>query len=180
METQLLSENKSLNSILTLLAAVDDGMIELSQSDMAETLGSLKDKVDGIYEVISRMKSEQDRLKSEIDNFTAKKKALENAEQRLKDYVVFAMDQDGNVKLQGNRYTLQMQSRELIKVKPFTSLSTTQYVELNTLSPGVVKREYKFDTTLFKKLAAERKEVLDSYGEVSKTTFPVFRVRKEI
>jgi hypothetical protein len=178
METQLINENRSLNGLLTVISLVDEGMIELPQSILVETIGSIKDKVDGIQEILSRMKSEQERLKIEAEHFTQRRRELENAEKRLKDYVVFCLENGGSEKLQGNRYTLTLQKRETLKARPNIELGSDLYMELNMLRPGTVKREYSFDAHQLKALALENDMVKDKFCEISKTTFPTFRVKK--
>jgi len=177
METQLLNQNRSLNGLLTVINLVDEGMIELPQSILTETIGCIKDKVDSIQEVLSRMKSEQERLKAEAEYFTQRRKELENAEKRLKEYIVYCLEKGGSEKLQGNRYTLTLQNRETIKAKD-TEIGSDAYIELNSLKPGVVKRQYSFDSHQLKALAIENSSVKSKYCEVSKTKFPMFRVRK--
>lgn len=179
METQTNNESRSLNGLLTCLALVDEGMIELPQSVLAETIGEIRDKVDNLQEVLSRMKSEQERLKLEAEAFTQKRRELEHAEKRLKEYITFCLENGGSEKLVGNKYTLSLQSREFIKAKPI-ELTSSVYIELNCLKPGVVKREYTFDAGQLKSLAMEDEAIKNKYCDVTKTTYPMFRVKKGV
>jgi chromosome segregation ATPase len=178
METQM-NKTRTLNALLQDLTSVDEGMLDMSRSALAETVGEIKDKVDALQEVLSRMKSEQDRLKLEADLFTQKRRELENAEKRLKEYITFCLENGGSEKLVGNRYTLSLQSREFIKAKAI-ELTSAMYIEINSLRPGTVKREYSFDASQLKTLASENESIKSAFCDVTKSTYPMFRVKKGV
>lgn len=98
-------------------ATLDDILRSLSDLDAApavefdptEVVGDLKDKVDAIYKVMGRLKSEAARLDEIAEQFLMASKACEKNADRLKEYVIFTMRKHGFDKLPGKEFRVQMQ-----------------------------------------------------------------------
>ena len=150
--------SKTLNDLLTNLRDAEDGVIALSPEQLTIALGSVKDKVDSTFEVISRLESEVLRLSEIAKEFTAKKKTVENQVKRLKEYVQYSMESDGTTELLGDKHRLRLMDRKGLKVSEM-EISSTLFLEF----PEVIRRNYSFDKNLLKE---KYKENPEKYGEL--------------
>jgi hypothetical protein len=137
--------SKTLNDLLTNLRDAEDGVIALSPEQLTIALGSVKDKVDSTFEVISRLESEVLRLSEIAKEFTAKKKTVENQVKRLKEYVQYSMESDETTELLGDKHRLRIMTRKGLKVSE-REISSTLFLEF----PEVINRVYSFDKNLLK------------------------------
>lgn len=65
-----------MSSLITLLRTVEDaesGIIEASNEELKETLGDIREKVDAVHEVHSRLKAEEKRLADHIKELSNRK-----------------------------------------------------------------------------------------------------------
>ena len=85
-------------------------------------------KRDRMTAVIRRLEAEQEICEQEIRRFRARKDAVNNAERRLKGYVIAVMQSIGETKLKGNTSTLTIQR-------------SPAHVEI--LEPTLIPAEYK-------------------------------------
>jgi hypothetical protein len=173
------ADNKTFADLMRSLKDYDDGIIILSNQEAGAVIGDISNKVDALADLNTRFKAEEDRVDGIIKEFQEKKKQIQNAHKRFKEYIVYSMEASQATKVPGELYSLSIQSRSYIKPQQI-EISTDLYVTLNLQKDGVVKREYSFDSKAFAALCDENPEVLAQYGETTVSTFPMFRAKKGI
>ena len=170
---------RTFTELISHLDQSDGSMASLSQEDLENLIGDVSTKVDSLADVLTRMKSEQQRLADIANEFTEKKRVIANAEKRLKDYIIFSMKKAKFDKLPGNRYTLSFRKR--VTIKPADrEIGSETYMDLNARLDGVVKRSYSFDSAKFKELCNDSPDVLEKYGQLLMIEYPQFTVKKGI
>ena len=152
----------TLNTLLTKLREADDGIIEMDIEQLQETLGSVRDKVDGIFEVISKLESEAERMKKLAKSFAVRQKSCENQVARLKNYITYSMDQDGATEIYGEIHQMKLVSRKTQKVRDLI-IGPEMFIKFQE----VVRRDYSFDKNLLKEKA---KADPDRYADLMETS----------
>jgi hypothetical protein len=144
----------------------------MDMTELEDTLGSVKDKVDGIFEVLDKLDSESERMGRLAKSFSVRKKALDNQTKRLKQYVLYSMDMDGTTCLFGETHKIGLHSRKSMKVKDIEVDS-----ELFMEYPEVITREYRFEKNVLKdKYKADPKKY-EELMEESETKHIKFSVK---
>lgn len=149
----------TLSSILTAMQMFDEAIV--IDFDSAEVVaGDLKDKVDAIKVVIDRLEFQAEWCRQKADPFMKSAYALERNVKRLREYVLYQMQQGEFDTLPGNTYRAQLQNNP-------PSLELTQ-PECSALDyqryPNYVKqiRFYEWDKTAIKDaLISKRRDVIE-------------------
>ena len=162
----------TLNELLTKLREADDGIIEMDIEQLEETLGSVKDKVDGIFEVISKLESEAERMKKLAKSFAVRQKSCENQVARLKNYITYSMDQDGATEIYGEIHQMKLVSRKTQKVRDLI-IGPEMFIKFQE----VVRRDYSFDKNLLKEKAKADPERYQDLMETSESRHLRFSVK---
>lgn len=162
----------TLNELLQSLREADEDIEQsLTQEQLKETIGSIKDKVDSTFEVISRLESEASRMDRLAKSFEKRKKTLSNQVKSLKEYVQYTMATDGSDELYGETHRVKLCSRKGLKVTDQVGAETTMKF------PDVVKVEYSFDKMLVKEKYKADPEKYGELVEETKTQHIKFSVR---
>lgn len=153
---------KSFNGLMTALYESENDMLELTPEQIAEILGDLKDKVDGMHDWLGRLDAEKDRLTKDIATLQARKKAVENAKVRFKEYIAFTMANNDTPKLFGNTWSVSCKPQTFVTVKKDIDITTSEYLELD----GLIDRTYKLNSTEVKKAYKADPERFSKYVNV--------------
>ena len=138
----------SLNQLLTAIEDLEEGYLDLSREQIETLLGDVKDKVDNIHNFLGRLESDQERLAKDIKILQARKRALANTQDRLKEYVLFSMESNGALLLRGKTWQVKVQKRKTIKIRDCQLEDTFEHSDF-------VNFEYKFN----------RERVLEAYKD---------------
>jgi len=99
---------------------VDSEQREEFEEYMAKIIGDLRvveaNKIDGYGHIISKLKSEEDRLSDLIKRLQGRKTATQNKQQRIKDYLLFQMISNKLEKVAGNIYTVRVSNNSSVDV----------------------------------------------------------------
>lgn len=105
---QASEDNKpTLSQVLAVLANSEDA---LEQFDPEVVVGNVEDKVDAIHHVLEKMKATTAHLKDMAKPLTEKARAIDNARERLREYVVFSMKKAQFENLPGKAYKASLRS----------------------------------------------------------------------
>jgi len=99
--------SEALSVILSKMQEFDDAIS--SDIDPEKLIGDLRGKVDAINHVINEMESRAGYWKAQADRITTQRVAIENNIKRLKQYVLFQMQQSGFDSLPGNDWRIKRQ-----------------------------------------------------------------------
>ena len=169
----------SLNQMLETLRHFEDNIVNMTPEEIKVLLGDVKGKVDNTYDIITRMQSEEVRLKEAAKELTDRARNMKNSVARLKDYCIFAMKSDGTSELQGKNFDMKLSQRTTPTVKDL-NITPDMYLELNEIQDGLVRREYSFDKKAMKDLAKTKPELLDEYIFSKASDSLSFRAHKEL
>lgn len=134
-----------------LLTNLEDSEDNLVAFDPQTIVGSVKDKIDSIHFVLSKMKSTTEYLKEIAKPITAKAKAIDVSRDRLREYVAFQMKEHGFENLPGNKFKASLRSNPERLVVIHENGPTTQEA---MLFPHLTKTRIEFDWDEEKILAA--------------------------
>ena len=162
----------TLREIVAALEASEDNLAEI---DPEVLVGTLNDKVDAIHFVLLRMEDGAASLRDRAKPLVEKAKALENARQRLRDYVVFTMQKAKLQKLPGELMQIALKSTGKRLSMSFdrqpTGLDAQQY-------RGLVKTvvSFEWDKDAIEALYREGKELPPIVRvEEKETIYPTFK-----
>ena len=172
-----MGEKKTFYGLMQTLQDVENEMIDLDPQQIKELLGDIKGKVDGVYEWITRLDAERERLAENIRKLQARKKAVENAKDRFKEYIGYTLTANDTPMLMGNLWSVSAKAKESIKAKKDIELSTMDYIEANKAG-DVIKREYKFDAAALKKAYEAEPEKFGKWVEKETKNVVRFTARK--
>jgi hypothetical protein len=121
------------------------------------------------------MESREEMLANDIKLLTGKKKAMTNARERFKDYLVRTMDGHGFQKLPGNKWDVALRTR-----KKYSAIRPATEADYKGLRGWVVKQkvEYTFD---HQKLTAAYKSRPEDFADLmleGQSQFIQFNVHK--
>lgn len=127
----------SLNQLLLKMTEVDDGMLELSLDDQIELIDAGKIKVDNYKYFIDKVDAQAELFKKWEREFREKKQVMENLSKRIKDHMIWSMNNNGFKKFTGERYVVTIRrakSSVVVTSKPtpemmldFSDLIRTKY-----------------------------------------------------
>ena len=166
-----MSEKMTLAGLLAKIQEVDEGMVELSNADLDDVFTSIKDKVDGIREMLSRLESEEERLDKIAKQFASKKKAISNSKARLKEYCVYILEKNETPQLFGHLWDMKIRKSEAIEVAGTPSAShALRY-------PDLVRTKVEWDKTGIKE-RVKKGEALD-FAKLKENLSVSFTIHKE-
>lgn len=148
--------------MLETLRHLEDNISNMTPEEIKVLLGDIKNKVDNTHEVITRMESEEIRLKESAQALSDRARTIKNTISRLKNYCVFAMKADDTTMLVGKHFDLKLNQRTTPTVKDL-NITADMYLDLNSIKDGLVKREYSFDKRLMKELFKTSPELMNDY-----------------
>lgn len=168
-----------LDELMGALKLHDEGISELSDDDLEMSIGDIKDKIDVIGDLLSRLDSEAKRLKGRADEITKGRLVVENGIKRLKGYVAHSMHNSGFEKFPGEFYNVALQSKKMFKPKITNdNLTTKDFLALAEIDPNLVSSAgYKWDSKILNKTAKINETFCSKWTEKVETEFIVFRVR---
>ena len=166
----------TLNDMLSKLKAAEDELIELTDEDIADLLGDLKDKVDAIREVMLRMEVWEETIAAEIKELTARKKALGSSQDRFKAYMLHVMNENEFKQLPGQKYELKVMSRKAYKAT--MAPTAAEYMQLGG---DLVRKktEFSFDHARLTAAFKEDPEEMAPYMRETSSRWLKFSVRRE-
>lgn len=153
-----------MSSLITLLRTLEDaenGLIDASNDELKETLGDIRDKVDSVYEVHSRLCSEEKRLEAHIKDLTKRKKTVKKSVKRLEDYLLYCMEEADTKLLCGKYWDIKTSQRKSEAVREF---EVNQEV-FEKLGPVFVNREFSINKSMIKYVAKSNPDIKDEYIE---------------
>lgn len=143
---------KTFAQIMTTIYEAENNLINITNDELKEVFGDLKDKVDNVHAWLGKLEAEKERLAKDIKSLTDRKKAVTNAQDRLKRYIGYTMSNNETPKLYGNSWTIDCRKRDFLIVKKDCEISTMDYGIINSAAgDNVIKREYKIDALKAKK-----------------------------
>jgi imidazolonepropionase-like amidohydrolase len=102
--------------ILDTLSAFDDGELELSEADIQSLHNQLRSKPDSIRYVIDDLDDQGKRHRVYAREHADKARAIENSIERLKKYVVSAMQNAGFEKMSGDEWQVSLLKSESVEI----------------------------------------------------------------
>ena len=166
--------SRSLNELLNVLHRSDEEIEIFSQSELRETVGDIKDKVDNLKAVLLCMEADAERFRSQEVLFAAKKKAAQNGIRRLKEYVAFCMKENDTPKLYGEQYSVSLQKRTSLKYNNTPVGADTALDLAKAYGPETVS--IKLNATYAKDRMVPSD--LDLYFDSNESSSAIFRVKK--
>lgn len=172
-------QKKSFFKMMEELYQAENELINLTDEEIAELLGDVKGKVDGLRDWIEKLKAEEKRIGDDIKLLQEKKKSVANARERFRSYVANVMAANETPKIFGNTWTISCSEREYIRAKEM-EITTLDFATLNkNASTPVVKRKYSFDADQLKKAYKEEPEKYGKYVEVERKPSIRFNAKKD-
>jgi len=153
-----------MSSLITLLRTLEDaesGIIEASNEELKETLGDIRDKVDAVHEVHSRLQAEEKRLADHIKELTKRKSTVKKSIERLESYMLYCLDEADTTLLCGKNWDIKVSQRRSEAVKEF-EVNEKVFLELG---PVFVKREFSINKAHIKEAAKDNPDIKDKYIE---------------
>ena len=172
-----MEKKRTFYGLMERLQDAENGMIELTPDEIKELLGDIKGKVDGVYEWVSRLDAEKERLADSIKKLQARKKAVENAKDRFKEYIGYTLTANDTPMLMGSMWSISAKPQEFIKAKKDLELSIMDYIDANR-SGDIVKREYKLDSAALKKAYEAEPEKFSKWVDKETKNVVRFSARK--
>ena len=164
----------SLNDLLMLLNKIDDELVTLGTEDLQKVIGDIQEKADDLSYVKQKMESEISRLKGLEVEIRAKRQAVENSLDRLKEYVTFCLRNSETSVLHGENHTLAIRKTKSEKLKDLpVDLNMVSYLE--SKYNGAIKYEIR-SSILKPQLKDGDKE---KFYETTETFTSTFKVRKK-
>ena len=165
----------TLNDMLSKLKAAEDELIELTDEDIAQLLGDLRDKVDAIREVMRRFEAEEAFLADEIKQLTARKKSVSGSRERFKAHMIHVMNEKEFKQLPGERFDMKIITRKVYR--SIVAPTAAEYLELQ--DEGLVKKTttYAFDHSALTRAFKADPERLGAFMEEGTSQYIKFNLR---
>lgn len=110
----------NIDQLLQNLEYADHSMenLELTQEEILELT---QEKIDNYQYIMEKMDSRVAELKAAAEGFVARAKQIDNQKQRLKDFIVFAMQKNNVSKFPGKKYSVTLVNKKLWRpIRPAT------------------------------------------------------------
>lgn len=130
----------SLDSLLGLLNAADDGLLEIELDEHLALIEQGKIKVDSYKYLIDKLESQADMMKKYKDDYAAQEKSLRNKRKRLLDHLLFSMHKNGFDKFPGNQFEVGIR-----KARPSVEMKLEASAIMKAKYPDLVRTEYSWD-----------------------------------
>lgn len=143
-----------------------ESQINDSEADLSIILGDIAKKIDNIKQMIDVFEFEAERFKQYRDEMAARQKSLEKAAERLKGYVVAALEKhDTNFEM-GNIWVAKI--RESKRVETYVDPEAKDMLKLSRNGIFCVKTSFAWDKTAIKEALAdsEKKAVIEEYAKI--------------
>ena len=174
-----IQENFSLFKLLQIMSDFDDGIGDITVERFEEAAKGQKPKVDNCYEFILNCESRISIIDQKIKDLQESKSSIKRTIENFKSYLDKTMQTFDTKKLQGEYYTLYRQERKTLEIKDI-ELNEEIYLDLNLKKPNTVKREFKLDKNLFKKLCDKYQDIKEKYAIERVKSFVSFKSKKGV
>jgi hypothetical protein len=159
--------------LLTAIEDLEEGLLDLTEEQIKELIGDVRNKVDSIYEIITRLDSEEERLAKNIKTLTDRKRALANSRNRLKQYVVTSMETFEAPAIYGKVWDVKLQKRSKFNIREATLEDTYENNELVDMS-------FKFNRTKVLEAYNRGDEFAKAVVTPDQSTFIRFTAHKDV
>lgn len=161
------------------MEAFDNDLSDLSIEDYTKMVGEITDlKVEQAEYFLDIAKSRAAFYAEQAKKNHAIKKMIEKSATSFKEFLVWQCEQHGITQLAGDNRTLKLSERTYPSWVE-RELSSEDYLTLNSLMPGIVKREFSIDKEMFKKLCETNEDIKKTYSEQKTTKSVRFSNRKK-
>lgn len=155
----LSDECEQIRAEIELVASQNDGEVPDALLDaIAEKQLETLDKLDGLLDYVDSIKSTLDIAKERIDRFKAKKKSLENLQERIRQNINRYMFKNDLKQIKCSRTISLVNQDDLIEYDE--KLIPEQFKKKTTRTETVTITETEIDKESIAKLLAEGKEVI--------------------
>jgi hypothetical protein len=108
----------SMRQILKLMTAVDEGMAELSVDEMRELAKTAAIKVDSYRYMITKLRSESERLAAEAEPILKASKSLARKADGLESLLCWHLRENKLTGMPGERFRVELRASRSVKVNP--------------------------------------------------------------
>ena len=131
-------------SYAQLQSRAEDG--EDLEAELAQLDDRLEEKGRALVGLIKNLSAEADAIAKEEERLELRRKALENAERRIKDYVRTCMEQSGIQKIKAGTFTIWLQEGpERVEVVDEAAVPEAFFRVKREVSKSEILRAYKQD-----------------------------------
>lgn len=117
---------------LLALAESDKDMAQAVADTMESIEGEFEDKALSLISVVSNMDSDVAAIKSEIERLTARKKAIENRQDSMRNYLKMNMEASGINKIKCPLFTITLaKGRDMVRIDNIDEIPT-DYIDIKT------------------------------------------------
>lgn len=109
------NQKQTLQDILAIFDQLDQGIIEMSKTEVGDLMNSLNLKIDGYHEIHSRLEAEVLRLAEQKQLIEKKRKHAANALNRFEQGMIYKMKASGSKKLVGDYWNAVITPSKSIK-----------------------------------------------------------------
>ena len=149
-----MSNNKSLNDILSNYQALESELIE-SGGELTEDIekkicintDELSDKMDAYEKFIRYLKKQSEYLQSMEEHYYKRRKVIENSIQRCKTSMINALKLTGNKKLKTNEFNFSI---NISKKWIISESDLSQELKKFLVSKGMAENNFKINLTAIK------------------------------
>lgn len=169
----------NLNELLTKLNDAENAMQEeLTDEQFEELFKSINQKIDSIYNVMTIMDAESDRLKAIEKNFYDQRKKVERNKERLEKWLVYSMKANNMPFILGEKFQVKLVEKDKFTEEEF-EITPMLAMKFNAEFPGLVKIAYSLRKKQLEE-AYNSNENYKIYGKYVHTVSPKFTLRKDI
>lgn len=171
-------EGETLWQMMERLRWHEEGQEDVTDEEIKDLLGEIKNKADGYRHVDSKFKAEIQRLGEIIQEFQRQKKYVEASYERFKGRAVGILKEFDSPEVYGDMYTMKLRKSKAVEILA-TELTMADYLKISKSFPHCVKREYKWDRVEARKaLESDTDGVLGEYCKIVENDNLAFGIKK--
>lgn len=141
---ELTNKYQELLNYLQSVDVTDEEQAESFKNTLESLDGAIEDKAENIVHVLQQLKYDEESVNKEISRLQAKKRALNNNQRNLKDYLKDTMEFTGKTKIKSPLFSIWVQKnrpsvivedidkipKEFIREKTTTSVDKTELAKV--------------------------------------------------
>ena len=136
-----MNKRATFNDMMDRLYEVENELIDVTDEDLTQMLGDVRGKVDGLKDWLDKLDFEKDRISEQIRKLQNKKKSIQNAKERYREYIAMVMIKNETPELFGESHRVTCKKQTGSVLRENVEITTMDYVNLKDM--GVIERQYK-------------------------------------
>lgn len=165
----------TLNALLMALTEADNALEEIDLDQQIDLLESGKVKVDSYKYVIDKLEQQERYLFEREKEYAAAKKQVQNAQKRIKEHLVFVLQNNGFEKFTGHEYTVSLR-----KARPSVIIKADANASLKMKFRDLIETKYEWKkSAVYDLLSKGENPDLEEFASIKESVHARFAVNKE-